>query len=429
MADPRQDRQAERQVLGAVLMGGVDVWDAVQATGIKAEHFYEPRHEALWRACARLAARGEALDATALLSSLSAEERRAVGHPNYVAEIITEAHGRPGSEVWAARSITDAAVLRALQQASVQIGQWADVAPLDARREAIERARGVLDQVELPEERESISSAEDLLPEVLDAMETPGQRGIATGLVELDDCLGGGFSQGQTIIFGARPSVGKTMLGCNLVAAACRREVPTMIFSHEMTKQELMQRFLALESGVRLSWIRSGQLGEDEWSKIARATDRISRWPLLIDDESTMTVADYRARLRKATRRRKVGLVVADYLQLIKPFDQRVPREQQVAGISSASKALSKDFKVPMVLLAQLSRATEQRKDSRPVLSDLRESGSIENDADVVVLMHQEEEGRMWLDVAKNRQGERDRFEINWWPMVMRAASIGRDPA
>lgn len=341
-----------------------------------------------------------------------------------LAEILSDASMSPAYIEPHSQAIIDAYSLRALGEAGRKILQIVDTAPLSQSREALERARSAIDAVEVPEEAESISTAGELVPRLLDSMQDGTPRGVSTGLGDLDRLLGGGLGRGQTIVVGARPSVGKSMLGCNLAASASKAGVPTVVFSHEMTKEELMQRLVARETGVELTRIRSGRLSEEDWERIARASSQIAEWPLLIDDASAMTVADYRARLRKLARRRRPGLVISDYLQLIKPEDPRLPREQQVSGISASSKALAKDFRLPFVLLAQLSRATEHRRNSRPQLSDLRESGAIENDADVVALMYQKDPTEMEIDIAKNRQGERGTVELYWHPRTMRTGQL-----
>jgi len=415
---------AERQTIGLILIGGVEALDLVREQGLRPAHFYEPRYEAVMHACERLAAEGRVLDPTTLRAALLPAEKRAIGHPNALLDMVTGVTASIGHLGYYATMVTDAWTLRQIVDAGLRISQLGASAPLDRRREALERARAMLDGIDVTEERESLAAVEDLLPEVLDTMEDGKPRGVSTGIAELDEVFGGGMGPGQSIIVGARPSIGKSMLGCNLAAVAASAGVPTIIFSHEMTRHELTQRLLARESGVPLSRIRNGQVAEGDWERVARATARISSWPLLIDDESSMTVADYRARLRKITRRRRVGLVVSDYLQLIKPMDGRIPRQEQVTQTSAGIKALAKDYEVPVLTLAQLSRATEQRRDSRPILSDLRESGSIENDADIVMLMHQTEDEEMELNVAKNRQGERRIMRLSWLPAIMRCASI-----
>lgn len=425
---PRQDLDAERSVLGAILLAGVGAYDAAREAGLRAEHFYDMRHEVIFRASGRLAARSEPIDATTLGRSLTGDEKRTIGDPRVLLDLVTNASLSVDRVTWHAASIVDAACLRQLAEAGIRISQFAATAPLDQRRDALERSRVALDAVEIPEEVESLQSAAELLPAVLDGMEHVGPRGVSTGIPGLDELLGGGLGRGQTVVIGARPSVGKSMLGVNLAAAAASAGVATMVFSHEMTRTELMQRFISRESGVPLTRVRSGKLVEEDWNRIGRATGRIDGWPLFIDDESGMTVADYRARIRKAQRRRrKPALVVSDYLQLVKPADRAISREQQVAQISGDCKALSKDFDLPLVMLAQLSRAAEQRRDSRPVLSDLRESGAIENDADVVALLHQEDDNEMELNVAKNRHGERGQVMLSWLPQVMRCTERAWD--
>ena len=418
---PRHDDAAERAVLGSILLGGTDVLDEVRQTGIRPEHFYQPRHEELLRICGRLAAAGGAIDAQTLLATMTVEEMRHCGGGDYLLELV-QAGSYRGMATVHAQLVIDCAVLRALEEAGRRTVQFARTAPLDRRREALEQARAALDAVEAPEERTTLHSAPDLLPRVLDGMEAEKVYGVSTGLPELDDYLAGGMGPGHTIVVGARPSVGKSMLGCHFAMAACRRGVPTALFSHEMTSIELMQRMLSCESGVPLTNIRLGKLNEDQWGAVARATDRINQWPLVIDDEARMTIADYRARLRKLTRRRKAGLIVSDYVQLVRPLDPRLPREQQVSQTSAGAKALAKDFGVPFVILAQLSRATEARKDAVPVLSDLRESGSLENDADTVMLLHARG-NEMEIHVAKNRHGQTGSALVGWNPKIMRVGS------
>lgn len=426
---PRQDLDLERGVLGAVLMQGVDALDELQEAGLRPEHFYQPAHEVLYRAAQRLGGRGSAIDYRLLGGALTPEERRAVGDPRVMIEMISAASPLPYLQQHA-EQIVACAMLRDISASATRIHQLAEIAPLDQSRAVLEMARAQLDTVEAPEEAESLAAAPDLLSPLIDEMESEQPRGVSTGFPELDDLLGGGLGRGQSIVIGARPSVGKSMLGINLATAAARKQVPTLMFSHEMTRSELMQRIVSRETGVPLSRIRAGQrlMQEEDWERVARFSQRIHEWPLFIDDQSTMTVADYRARLRKMQKRSRIALVISDYVQLVTPFDRRVSREQQVAGISAASKALAKDFDLPMVLLAQLSRATEQRRDARPVMSDLRESGAIENDADVVMLMHaQEDDGEMEVNVVKNRQGERGMVRLNWNPRIMRAEPARRE--
>jgi replicative DNA helicase len=420
VSEPRADVEAERGVLGAILVVGVDALDVLQEAGLQPEHFYMPSHETLYRAAQRLGAKGSAIDYRLLGGALTKEERRTVGDPRTLIEMVETASPVPLLGAHADQLIA-CSLLRELSSRALRIQQFADAAPLDRSREALELARAELDTVASPQEAESLSSAGELMPGLLDEMESEKPRGVSTGFPDLDYLLGGGMGRGQTLVVGARPSVGKSMLGINLAAAAVRKGVPTLVFSHEMTRSELLQRVLSRETGVPLTRIRTGALNDDDWERVARAYTRIQDWPLFIDDESTMTVADYRSRLRKLRKRARIGLVISDYIQLIKPFDLRVSREQQVAGISAAAKALAKDFDIPVVLLAQLSRQTEQRRDARPVMSDLRESGAIENDADVVALMHQEEDGGMEVNLVKNRQGERGRVELVWNPRIMRA--------
>lgn len=425
---PPQNLDAERRVLGSVLLGGVAAYDLARDSGLLAAHFYAPAHETVWRVFARLAGSGQPIDQVTLRGALTPEERRSLGPDGGSAllpDLVTDA-SLPGYAAVHAEAVVDAAALRALEHAGREIVRLAATAPHGRRREALERARASLDSVELPEEQAGSATLGDVLDEVIDRAQRGESGAVATGFRELDATLGGGPTAGQVMVVGARPSVGKTMFGCNVARNAASQGVPTVFFSLEMTRHELGQRFLSMVSGVPLSRVRSGDYTEREWDRLAEASAVQRSWPLSIVDTSTMTVPDMRARLRLETRRRgPVGLVVVDYLQLVKPADPRIPREQQVAGVSASAKALSKDFACPVLMLAQLNRGTELRRGAKPQLMDLRESGAIENDADIVALMHQDKDDpqdSMHVVVAKNRQGERADVPLLWEPANMRAS-------
>lgn len=414
-AGPPTDRGAELAVLGAAFLYGVDAMDRATGAGLRRGMFYWPAHMELWDVFGDLVRRRQPIDQVTVGGALTAAQRRIIPQ-EMLTELVTAASPLPAVESHA-EAVRSAALLRQVIEAGTRIVQVASSAPLDRGRDALELARAALDSVESLEEERGETPVSETLEEVLDRIEAREVPGVSTGYVELDEKLGGGPEPGQVMVVAARPSVGKSMLGVNLVRNACLGGVRTAVWSLEMTRQELMQRFLSLQGGVPLARIRSGDVGEAEWGRLAKATAEIGSWPLSLNDASETSVADIRAGLRRMQRRSgKPGLVIVDYLQLLRPADTRIPRQEQVGAITWAAKAISKDFACPVVLLAQLNRQTEQRRNAKPVLSDLRESGAIENDADLVVLMHQETlgDGVMQLDVAKNRQGERGLVELEW---------------
>jgi replicative DNA helicase len=267
-------------------------------------------------------------------------------------------------------------------------------------------------------------ASEDYLPlsEVmegtLDEIEAIGSRGgqmvgVPTGFVDLD-ALTNGLHPGQMIVIAARPAVGKSTIGLDLArAAAIRHQLTTVIFSLEMSRNEITMRLLSAEARVPLHHMRAGQMTDDDWNRIARRTGEVSSAPLFIDDSPNMTMMEIRAKCRRLKQRHDLKLVIVDYLQLMSSGKRVESRQQEVAEFSRALKLLAKELEVPVVAISQLNRGPEQRQDKKPLLSDLRESGSIEQDADMVILLHREDAyekespraGEADFIVAKHRNG------------------------
>lgn len=426
----RSDAATEEAVLKSVILGGVGALDVCREAGLRSEHFWQTRNEAVYAAAERLADQGLGLDLLSLLGSLPEQERVRAGF--WLPELVTGGVGAaPGMLAYHAKLLVELAGLRRLAEAGRETVRLSEAAPADRLQEALERARAALDAVDADEEleRQAVRLSEALEP-VIESAEQGRSLGLPTGFPALDAMLSGGPTAGQSLLIGARPSVGKTMLACNLARNVARSGRSVVFFSLEMTREELGERFLSMESGVPLKRIREGALREQDWEKIARATSAIATWPLLIDDRSNVTVGDMRARLRKLSRRGEApALVISDYAQIVRAANARVDREQQVSAISAGIKAMAKDFRTVAVTLAQLNRGSEQRRNQAPLLRDLRESGALEQDADVVVLMHYDPKRpeQMGLAVAKNRQGEKGTFSLVWQPSVMRAMPYERE--
>ena len=237
--------------------------------------------------------------------------------------------------------------------------------------------------------------------------------GVPTGFVELDE-LTNGLHAGQMIIIAARPGMGKSTLGLDLArAASIKNQLPSVFFSLEMGKSEIVQRLISAEAGVPLNHIRKGQMGDDDWQRIARKTGEVSSAPLYIDDSPNLTMMEIRAKARRLKQRHDLRLVVVDYLQLMTSGKRVENRQVEVSEFSRSLKLLAKELDVPVVAISQLNRGPEQRTDKKPMLSDLRESGSLEQDADMVVLLHREDAyerespraGEADLILAKHRNG------------------------
>jgi replicative DNA helicase len=246
-----------------------------------------------------------------------------------------------------------------------------------------------------------------LLPQALDEIEAiskgVGAEGVKSGFRDLDQ-LTHGFHPGNMIILAARPAVGKSTLGLDIARHAAIHDNQTaVIFSLEMSKSEITMRMLSAEARVGLNSIRSGQLSDDEWSKLARRMGEISDAPLFIDDSANLSMMEIRAKARRLKQRHNLKLVVIDYLQLMSSGKKVENRQQEVSEFSRQLKLMAKELDVPVIAISQLNRGPEQRTDKRPMLSDLRESGSIEQDADVVILLHRDD-----MYDSQNRSGEAD---------------------
>jgi replicative DNA helicase len=237
--------------------------------------------------------------------------------------------------------------------------------------------------------------------------------GVPTGLTELDQ-LTNGLHPGQMIVLAARPAIGKSTLGLDIArSAAIRHNMASVLFSLEMGRTEITMRLLSAEAGIQLQHMRKGTMREDDWTRLAATMGKVSDAPLFIDDSPNMSLMEIRAKCRRLKQRHNLKLVVVDYLQLMSSGKRVESRQQEVSEFSRALKLLAKELDVPVVAISQLNRAAEQRGDKRPQMSDLRESGSIEQDADIVILLHREEvyekesqrAGEADLIVAKHRNG------------------------
>ena len=249
----------------------------------------------------------------------------------------------------------------------------------------------------------------------LEAIASRGGRlaGVPTGFAELDE-LTNGLHPGQMIIVAARPAIGKSTLALDFArSAAIRNNLTTAVFSLEMSASEIMTRLLSAEAGLKLHSLRTGKLTDDDWERLSKVTSRIENAPLYIDDSPNLTMMEIRAKARRMKQRYDLKLVIIDYLQLMSSGRKVESRQVEVSEFSRQIKLLAKELGIPVIAISQLNRASEQRTDKRPLLSDLRESGSLEQDADMVILLHREDAynkddrpGEADLIVAKHRNGE-----------------------
>lgn len=421
---PPQSIESERALLGALLLKPDAIHDVADL--IKSDSFYAEKHRLIFAAMRELSDRGEPIDQLTLTERLQNQGllERAGGRA-YLAELAAAAPA-PGNYAHYADLVSRKSLMRALIDASYEITE----AAFDEARDTIE----VLDEAEKKVYAVGNASAvhkfvaiSDKVHDAWERLEAlskreDGIRGVPSGFPDLDTLLSG-FHPSDLVILAARPSMGKTSLALDIARnAAVRHNVPVGIFSLEMSSEQLVDRMLAAESYVNAWKIRTGAIKEeDDFSKIRDALETLSRAPIFIDDKPGNNILAMRAVARRLKRERGIGLIVVDYLQLMAPTSTKASDSvvQQVTEISRSLKALAREIEVPVIALSQLSRAVEQRG-GRPRLSDLRDSGSIEQDADVVMFIHREDKMNKESDrtniaevlIEKHRNGPTGKVDL-----------------
>lgn len=316
-----------------------------------------------------------------------------------------------------AEIVRDKALLRRLVDAGTRIVQMG-YAGQGTADDVVDAAQAEVYAVSDKRSAEDYAPLADIMDSVLDEIEAIGNReaglyGVPTGFADLDE-LTNGLHSGQMVIVAARPAMGKSTLALDLCrAASVHNNLASVFFSLEMTKSEITMRLLSAEARVPLNHIRNGQLSEEEWQRLARKMSEVSAAPLFIDDSPNMTMMEIRSKARRLKQRHGLRLVIIDYMQLMTSGRKVESRQLEVSEFSRQIKLLAKELEVPIVALSQLNRGPEQRSDKRPMMSDLRESGSLEQDADMVILLHRDDvyerestrPGEADLIVAKHRNG------------------------
>jgi replicative DNA helicase len=417
---PPQDVEAEQSVLGGMLLSKDAIADVIEV--LRGNDFYRPAHQLIYDAILDLYGRGEPADAVTVAAELSRSGTiaRVGGHPylhTLISGVPTAANAGYYAEIVAERSI-----LRRLVEAGTRIVQMGYGAAggegmAGTVDDVIDRAQAEIYEVTERRTSEDYVRIEDLLQPTMDELEriqvNDGHGGVPTGFEQLDEMLHG-LHPGQMIVVAGRPGSGKSTLAMDFArSAAIRHHAPTVIFSLEMSKQDIMMRLFSAEARVKLNDIRSGRMSDDDWRKIALRSSELAEAPLFIDDSPNLTMMEIRAKSRRLKQRHGLKLIVIDYMQLMTSGKRVESRQQEVSEFSRAMKLIAKELEVPVVALSQLNRGPEQRTDKKPMLSDLRESGSIEQDADVVLLVHREDmyeresprAGEADIIIAKHRNG------------------------
>lgn len=401
---PPQDVIAEQSVLGGMLLSKDAISDVVEI--LRERDFYRPAHELIYDAIVDLYGRGEPADPVTVSAELTkrGDLVRAGGAP-YLHTLISSVPTAANAGYYA-KIIRERAIMRRLVEAGTKIVQlgYTDEGEVD---DAVDQAQAEVFAVTERRESDDYVQLSQLMPEAYDEIEKIAAgitgQGVKTGFKDLD-ALTNGFHPGNMIVLAARPAVGKSTLGLDIARySSIHKRETSVIFSLEMSRSEITMRMLSAEARVPLNNIRSGRLSEEEWARMARRMGEISDAPMFIDDSPNLSLMEIRAKSRRLKQRHNLKLIVIDYLQLMTSGKRVENRQQEVSEFSRQLKLLAKELNVPVVAISQLNRSPEQRSDKKPMLSDLRESGSIEQDADLVILLHRED-----LYDSQNRSGEAD---------------------
>ena len=429
---PPQDVDAERSVLGAMLLSK----DAIADVGetVRGHDFYRPAHEVIYDAVIDLYSRGEPADAITVADELGKRgDLQRVGGQAYLHQLIQSVPTAANAGYYA-EIVAERAVLRRLVEAGTRIVQMGFQQGGGDVEDIVNAAQAEVYGVADRRGGEDYVALSATLEETLNEIEVASGRtdeliGVPSGFIELDE-LTHGLHPGQMIVVAARPAVGKSTFGMDVArAAAIKHNMATAIFSLEMSRTEITMRVLAAEANIQLQDLRKGRLRDEDWQKLARIMGKISDSPLYIDDSPNMTLMEIRAKCRRLKQQHNLKMVIIDYLQLMTSGKKVESRQQEVSEFSRALKLLSKELEVPVIAISQLNRGPEQRTDKRPAMSDLRESGSIEQDADIVILLHKdrEREGEADVIVAKHRNGPTKDIVLAFQGHYARFANMARD--
>ncbi len=415
---PPHSVEAEQAVLGGLMLEA-NAWDAV-ADIVTAGDFYRRDHRLIFEAIAEVAEKRGSCDAVSVSEHLERKGRLdEIGGLAYLGTIARDTPSAANVRAYA-EIIRERSILRQLATAGAEIAASATDSRGRPAAELVDEAeRRVFEIAERGSRgRSGFIAIKDVLPDTIDRLDllhqSPGEvRGVPTGFTQLDRKTTG-LQPGDLVVIAGRPSMGKTTLAVNIAEnAAIAKGVPSAIFSMEMSAEQLTLRLISSLGRVNQTHLRTGNFSQEDWSRIQGAMAQLSGAPLYVDESPALTPTEVRARARRLKRERGLGLLVVDYLQLMQVPGTKENRATEISEISRSLKALAKELQVPVVALSQLNRAVEQRTDKKPVMSDLRESGAIEQDSDLILLIYREEvydanttrRGVADIIIAKQRNG------------------------
>ena len=422
---PPNDIEAEQAIIGSMLTDRDAVISAIEV--LKPEDFYREDNKTIYEAILNLYTRSEPIDVITVRAELeSMGKLDNVGGLEYLAELPEKVPTTANASKYI-KIVEEKATLRSLIKTANEIIELG-YNPTEDVDDIMEGAEKKIFNIMQDKDQKGYSLLKDVLVESFTKLEELYNRkqhitGVPSGFIDLDYRTAG-FHGSELILIAARPAMGKTAFALNIATnAVLRANVPVAVFSLEMSKEQLVNRILSSESMVDSNKIRTGKLEEDDWTKLAEAIGPLSEGEMYIDDTPGINIMEIRAKCRKLKIEKNIGLVVIDYLQLIQGSGKRNgSREQEISEISRSLKILAKELNVPVIALSQLSRAAEQRPDHRPMLSDLRESGAIEQDADIVMFLYRDDyynpdtdkKGIAEVIIAKHRGGSTGTVDLRW---------------
>ncbi|GAA4425642.1 replicative DNA helicase [Georgenia halophila] len=434
---PPQDVAAEQSVLGGMLLSKDAIADVVEE--LRGNDFYRPSHELVYDAILDLYGRGEPADAVTVAAELSKRgEIGRIGGAPYLHTLISSVPTAANAGYYA-RIVREQAILRRLVEAGtriVQLGYSTEGGEVDS---LVDNAQAEVYAVTERRTSEDYVPLRDTINPTMEEIESAADRGegmvgVPTGFADLD-ALTNGLHPGQMVIVAARPAMGKSTFALDVCrSASIKNNQASVIFSLEMGRTEITMRLLSAEAQVPLQNMRKGNMREEDWTRMATAMSKVSDAPLFIDDSPNMSLMEIRAKCRRLKQKHDLKLVVVDYLQLMSSGKRVESRQQEVSEFSRALKLLAKEIEVPVIAVAQLNRGPEQRTDKKPMMSDLRESGSLEQDADMVMLLHREDAyerespraGEADIIVAKHRNGPTDTVVVAFQGHYSRFVDMAR---
>jgi replicative DNA helicase len=438
---PPHNLEAETSVLGAVLLTEQALDGILLEIGLRPEDFYRPRHQLVYRSMIRLKdkAEPEAVDALTVCDDLGrAGELEEAGGEAYVHSLPTIVPA-VGNVLHYARIVKNHAILRRVLDATREIQGQVLAQPGDPR-DLVERAEATLFKIGHEHAGGELKPLEAVLHEEIDKLEElsrkdVGLTGVPSGFTDLDNVTGG-LQAGNLVVLAARPSMGKSALATNIAEnAAVNHGKPVAMFSLEMSETELAHRFIASQARLSSDELRKGRVRADRWPKVLKAVEKLARAPLYVDDSSDISILEIRAKARRLQAKQGLDLVIVDYLQLMRPEGRSDSRVEQIGQISRGLKILARELEIPVIAVSQLSRAVEARHPPIPMLSDLRESGQIEQDADVVMFVYRddyyndesERPGEADVILAKHRNGPTAKISLTFLEKYPRFANLYRE--